>query len=62
LVHFESSDQGLYGQYVPVKVTEALAHSCLGDLLAHDAAEMSAADQASNDLAHADDQAGTSDK
>ena len=62
LVHFESSDQGLYGQYVPVKVTEALAHSCLGDLLAHDAAEMSSADQASNDLAHADDQAGTSDK
>ena len=62
LVHFEASDQGLYGQYVPVKVTEALAHSCLGELLAHDAAEMSAADQSNNDLAHADDQAGASDK
>ncbi|MGK0154231.1 MAG: tRNA-2-methylthio-N6-dimethylallyladenosine synthase [Neolewinella sp.] len=53
LVHFESCDQDLYGQYVPVKVTEALAHSCVGELLAHGSAEMSAADQAQVD-AHAE--------
>ena len=45
LVHFASSDRELFGQYVPVKVTEALAHSCVGDLQAHDTAEQSAAEQ-----------------
>ncbi len=44
LVHFPSSDMSLVGQYVPVKVNEALAHSCVGDLLAHDQAEMSQAE------------------
>ena len=39
LVHFAASDRELIGQYVPVRVTEALAHSCLGELLAHDAAQ-----------------------
>ncbi|MGC6487057.1 MAG: tRNA (N6-isopentenyl adenosine(37)-C2)-methylthiotransferase MiaB [Planctomycetota bacterium] len=39
LVHFESADPGLVGEYVPVRVTEALAHSCVGELLAHDQAE-----------------------
>lgn len=45
LVHFASCDTDLFGQYVPVKVTEALAHSCIGELQAHDAAEMSGMDQ-----------------
>ncbi len=44
LVHFASDDRELIGQYVPVRVTTALAHSCVGDLLAHDAAEASASD------------------
>ena len=39
LVHFDSVDGALAGQYVPVRVTEALAHSCVGELLPHDAAE-----------------------
>lgn len=38
LVHFASDDRGLIGQYVPVRVTAALAHSCLGELLPPDAA------------------------
>ncbi|MAD33176.1 MAG: tRNA (N6-isopentenyl adenosine(37)-C2)-methylthiotransferase MiaB [Planctomycetes bacterium] len=46
LVHFESDDAGLVGQYVPVRVREALSHSCVGDLLAQDAAEESARDRA----------------
>jgi tRNA-2-methylthio-N6-dimethylallyladenosine synthase len=45
LVHFAASDTDLFGQYVPVKVTEALAHSCIGELQAHDAAEMSGMDR-----------------
>ena len=39
LVHFDSVDGALAGQYVPVRVTEALAHSGVGELLPHDAAE-----------------------
>ncbi len=39
LVHFAATDQDLIGQYMPVRVTEALAHSCVGELLAHDAAQ-----------------------
>ncbi|MCB9885133.1 MAG: tRNA (N6-isopentenyl adenosine(37)-C2)-methylthiotransferase MiaB [Planctomycetes bacterium] len=35
LVHFASDDLSLVGQYVPVRVTEALAHSLVGDQL-HD--------------------------
>lgn len=46
LVHFPSSDRELFGQYVPVKVTEALAHSCVGELQAQDAAEQSVRDLA----------------
>ena len=33
LVHFPATDRGLIGEYVPVRVTAALAHSCLGELL-----------------------------
>jgi len=44
LVHFPSEDLELVGQYAPVRVTEALAHSCVGELLAHDAAEAGAGD------------------
>jgi tRNA-2-methylthio-N6-dimethylallyladenosine synthase len=33
LVHFASTDLSLVGQYVPVRVTEALAHSVVGELL-----------------------------
>ena len=46
LVHFDSEDLGLVGEYVPVRVTEALAHSCVGTLLPHDAAEEGAHDRA----------------
>ncbi len=45
LVHFDSDDAGLVGQYVPVLVTEALAHSCVGAMQAHDAAEESASER-----------------
>ncbi|HEX5052085.1 MAG TPA: TRAM domain-containing protein, partial [Planctomycetota bacterium] len=44
LVHFAASDRELFGQYVPVRITEALAHSVLGELLAPDEAETSAHD------------------
>lgn len=57
LVHFASTDQDLVGQYVPVTVTEALAHSCVGDLQAHDANEESAHDvghQHDHDAGHAE--------
>lgn len=37
LVHFPAQDRDLIGTYVPVRITQALAHSCLGELLAHDA-------------------------
>jgi tRNA-2-methylthio-N6-dimethylallyladenosine synthase len=50
LVHFASRDTSLIGQYVPVRVTEALAHSCLGELLAHDAHE--GAPEAAHEEAH----------
>ncbi|MCA8971969.1 MAG: radical SAM protein, partial [Planctomycetes bacterium] len=33
LVHFDSIDHGLVGRYVPVRVTEALAHSLVGELM-----------------------------
>lgn len=46
LVHFAASDRELIGQYVPVRVTEALAHSCVGELLAQDAAQEGAFDRA----------------
>jgi tRNA-2-methylthio-N6-dimethylallyladenosine synthase len=46
LVHFAAADRELIGQYVPVRVTEALAHSCVGELLAHDAAQEGRADPA----------------
>lgn len=46
LVHFAASDRDLIGQYVPVRVTEALAHSCVGELLAPDAAQAGAFDRA----------------
>ncbi|MGC3970448.1 MAG: tRNA (N6-isopentenyl adenosine(37)-C2)-methylthiotransferase MiaB [Pirellulales bacterium] len=46
LVHFAASDRELIGQYVPVRVTEALAHSCVGELLAADAAQEGAFDRA----------------
>jgi hypothetical protein len=49
-VHFASRDSSLIGQYVPVRVTEALAHSCLGELLAHDAHE--GAPEAAHEAAH----------
>ena len=39
LVHFPAQDRELIGTYAPVLVTEALAHSCLGQLLRHDAAQ-----------------------
>ncbi len=46
LVHFAATDGALVGQYVPVLVTEALAHSCLGELLPPDAAQEGAHDRA----------------
>jgi tRNA-2-methylthio-N6-dimethylallyladenosine synthase len=36
LVHFPATDPELIGQYVPVRVDQALAHSLVGTLLAHD--------------------------
>lgn len=44
LVHFASDDLKLAGQYVPVTVTEALAHSCVGELAALDSHEEGAHD------------------
>lgn len=46
LVHFAATDPELIGQYVPVRITEALAHSCVGELMAHDAAQEGRADPA----------------
>lgn len=46
LVHFACTDRDLIGQYVPVRITEALAHSCLGELLAADQAQEGAHDRA----------------
>ena len=39
LVHFACDDEALVGTYVPVRVTEALAHSVVGELLPQGAAE-----------------------
>jgi len=39
IVHFGSSDHSLAGRYVPVRITEAFAHSTVGELLAEDEAE-----------------------
>jgi tRNA-2-methylthio-N6-dimethylallyladenosine synthase len=49
LVHFAApaaEAAALVGQYVPVRVTEALAHSCVGELLPHDAAQEGLRDRA----------------
>lgn len=46
LVHFPSTDHDLLGQYVPVRITEALAHSVVGELLGPTAAEAGAHDAA----------------
>ena len=56
LVHFAASNTDLFGQYVPIKVTEALAHSCVGELLPYDAAQMSSSDKGhlEPDPAHAE--------
>ena len=50
LVHFDSVDGELVGQYVPVRVTEALAHSCVGELLPHDAAEQGRHDHVADEV------------
>ncbi|MEO0479868.1 MAG: tRNA (N6-isopentenyl adenosine(37)-C2)-methylthiotransferase MiaB [Planctomycetota bacterium] len=39
IVHFDSTDQSLIGQYLPVRIDEALGHSLVGTVLAYDAAE-----------------------
>ncbi len=39
LVHFAAHGDELVGQYVPVRIAEALAHSCVGELLGHDQAQ-----------------------
>ncbi|MBL8749079.1 MAG: tRNA (N6-isopentenyl adenosine(37)-C2)-methylthiotransferase MiaB [Planctomycetes bacterium] len=46
LVHFAATDRDLVGRYVPVRVTEALAHSVVGELLPENAAEAGAHDPA----------------
>lgn len=46
LVHFASGDRELVGQYVPVRVTEALAHSVVGELLGPTEAQSSVHDPA----------------
>jgi hypothetical protein len=51
-VHFACDDRSLIGTYAPVRVTEALAHSCLGELLAHDAAQEGAHDRPEHDHEH----------
>ncbi|MCC7399407.1 MAG: tRNA (N6-isopentenyl adenosine(37)-C2)-methylthiotransferase MiaB [Planctomycetes bacterium] len=45
LVHFDSRDAGVVGQYVPVRITAALGHSLVGERLADDAAEAGAHDR-----------------
>jgi tRNA-2-methylthio-N6-dimethylallyladenosine synthase len=44
LVHFPSQDRELIGTYVPVRILAALAHSCVGELQRHDAAQAGAHD------------------
>jgi tRNA-2-methylthio-N6-dimethylallyladenosine synthase len=39
LVHFASNASDLVGQYVPVRITQALAHSLVGELLPHTEAQ-----------------------
>ena len=46
LVHFAATDPDLAGQYVPVRITEALAHSVVGELLPATAAQEGAHDRA----------------
>ncbi|MBK8098478.1 MAG: tRNA (N6-isopentenyl adenosine(37)-C2)-methylthiotransferase MiaB [Planctomycetes bacterium] len=46
LVHFTSTDAELIGRYVPVRVTQALAHSVVGDLLADSEGQEGAHDRA----------------
>jgi tRNA-2-methylthio-N6-dimethylallyladenosine synthase len=55
LVHFACDDRSLIGTYAPVRVTEALAHSCLGELLAHDAAQEGAHDRPEHEHEHEHD-------
>jgi tRNA-2-methylthio-N6-dimethylallyladenosine synthase len=44
LVHFACDDSSLVGQYVPVRITQALAHSVVGELLPHTEAQEGAMD------------------
>lgn len=46
IVHFAAQDPELVGRYVPVRITEALSHSVVGELLAEDAAQESRFDRA----------------
>jgi tRNA-2-methylthio-N6-dimethylallyladenosine synthase len=46
IVHFDARDPELVGRYMPVQITDALAHSLIGILLPEDAAQQSAADLA----------------
>lgn len=39
IVHFDSTDLSLTGQYLPVRIDEALGHSLVGTVLAYDAAQ-----------------------
>jgi tRNA-2-methylthio-N6-dimethylallyladenosine synthase len=45
LVHFTAADAELHGTYVPVRITEALSHSVLGELRGADEAETSRHDE-----------------
>jgi tRNA-2-methylthio-N6-dimethylallyladenosine synthase len=46
LVHFPAADPGLIGSYVPVRITQALAHSVVGELLPETAAQEGPRDRA----------------
>jgi tRNA-2-methylthio-N6-dimethylallyladenosine synthase len=46
LVHFDAADAELVGRYVPVRITAALAHSVVGELLPETAAQAGARDPA----------------
>lgn len=45
LVHFAADDASLIGQYVPVRITEALAHSVVGERLSHSEGQFGRADR-----------------
>jgi tRNA-2-methylthio-N6-dimethylallyladenosine synthase len=40
IVHFDATDRDLIGRYLPVRITAALGHSLLGEVLAEDHAEV----------------------